>query len=119
MNINYLPMIWKYRRDWFSGGRYVLVDVGLDRILIRPMSYDLYVVGEVFWEQVYAPRLADVTSPAVVLDLGANIGLFSLWAARRWQPRARPSRRGRPGTQSDSPVRLSGPGAGSPGGRSP
>jgi FkbM family methyltransferase len=87
MNINYtIPLIWKHRRDWFSGERFTLLDLGWAHICIRTRSYDLYILGEIFWEQVYTPRLAEVANPAVVLDLGANIGAFSLWTARRWHP---------------------------------
>jgi len=52
MNINYtLPLIWKHRRDWFSGGREMLLDVGWVRMCIRSHSYDLYILGEIFWSR--------------------------------------------------------------------
>jgi FkbM family methyltransferase len=87
MNISYvIPLIWKHRRSWFSGGKSMLLELGWARLRIRPQSYDLYVLGEVFWEKIYTPCLGGVSNSAVILDLGANIGAFSLWAARNWHP---------------------------------
>jgi FkbM family methyltransferase len=62
------------------------VDVMGSTLVVRPRSYDLYVLNEIFEREVYAPRLRLHTEPRVVLDLGANIGAFSLWAARKWNP---------------------------------
>ena len=82
----YLPLLWKRMWDFFPGGKNMILDVKGCKMTIRPGSYDLYVLGEVFWEQVYAPRGKQVKAPEVVLDLGANIGAFSLCAAMRWNP---------------------------------
>lgn len=81
-----LPLFWKRLWDFFPRGKTTILDVKGCKFCIRPGSYDLYVLGEVFWEQVYAPRMAQVNAPEVVFDLGANIGAFSVWAARRWNP---------------------------------
>jgi FkbM family methyltransferase len=80
----FLPLFWKHLERWFPGEKRMLLNVKGNKMAMRPRSYDLYVLGEVFWEEVYAPRLKQITAPEVVLDLGANIGAFSVWAARRW-----------------------------------
>lgn len=87
MELNqYLPDLWKRMWGFFPGGKNMILDVRGCKMTIRPGSYDLYVLGEVFWEQVYAPRLKQIKAPEVVVDLGANIGAFSVWAAKRWNP---------------------------------
>lgn len=87
MNPNqFLPLFWKHLWDFIPGGKNLTLDVKGCKMNIRPASSDLYVLGEVFWEQVYAPKWKQVKAPDVVLDLGANIGAFSVWAARRWNP---------------------------------
>jgi FkbM family methyltransferase len=48
---------------------------------IRPDTCDALVIGEI--ERSY--KLLDLRLPDVVLDVGANIGAFSAWAARKVQ----------------------------------
>lgn len=60
------------------------------RVTIRHGSGDVVTLGEVFHEYDYDPPeavAAALGTPARILDLGANIGLFGLYAAGRW-PRA-------------------------------
>jgi FkbM family methyltransferase len=57
------------------------------RVAIRHCTGDLVTLGEVFHDHQYSPievlehKLADVRR---IVDLGANIGLFGLFAAARW-----------------------------------
>lgn len=57
---------------------------------VRHRTPDVAVLGEVFYERVYQPpplaaaALAAVPAPLSVLDLGANIGLFSLYTRSVW-----------------------------------
>jgi len=47
-----------------------------------------YLYKEIFEEEAYVPpRGLSLPDAAVVFDVGANVGLFTLFAARRW-PRA-------------------------------
>ncbi|HEX7303731.1 FkbM family methyltransferase [Lentzea sp.] len=41
-----------------------------------------YLYQEIFVDEVYRPAGLELPPDAVVLDIGANIGLFSLWTAR-------------------------------------
>lgn len=53
-----------------------------ERIEIRPNTTDEAVATEIFDEQVY--RAADYIHPgSVVIDLGANVGMFTIYAADR------------------------------------
>ncbi len=70
----------------FGRDRFV-VDIKASRMTVRPRSYDLYVLGEVFGEEVYAPQHSLPANPEVVVDLGANIGAFTVWAAEVWKPK--------------------------------
>jgi FkbM family methyltransferase len=78
------PFYLKHGNEWLLGRQPMIVEVNGSRMLARPRSYDLYVLGEVFREEVYAPRLSVGWKPRLIMDLGANIGSFSVWAARRW-----------------------------------
>jgi FkbM family methyltransferase len=82
----YLPLFWKRIADSFPGGKSMVLNIMGSKMAIRPGSYDLVVLGEVFWEQVYVPRFIRIKAPDVIVDLGANIGAFSVWAAKRWDP---------------------------------
>ena len=82
----FLPLFRKHIVNRFHAEKHMILNVKGNKMAVRPGSYDLYVLGEVFWEQVYAPRVKQVTASGVILDLGANIGAYSVWAARRWHP---------------------------------
>ena len=49
---------------------------------VRPHSFDTYIVSEIFRWRVYAPPT--LPERAVIVDIGAHIGAFSIWAARRY-----------------------------------
>ena len=71
--------------------RYTLRESGLT-IFLRHGSPDVGVLDEIFGQRWYDPpapvaRLLDArAAPLRVVDLGANIGLFGLWAAGRLGP---------------------------------
>jgi len=73
-----------------AGARtYALRATGM-HVVIRHGTGDVVTLGEVFHEQDYAipSRVsAALGVPERILDLGANIGLFGIFAAERW-PRA-------------------------------
>jgi FkbM family methyltransferase len=50
--------------------------------LVRPRTNDFGMFHAVYAGRMYAPRGFEITPNAVVLDIGANIGAFSLFAAR-------------------------------------
>jgi FkbM family methyltransferase len=55
---------------------------------IRPRTYDAFIANEIFGQQQYLPHESmDVNEVVTVLDLGANIGLFSLWAIAKYNPK--------------------------------
>jgi FkbM family methyltransferase len=62
---------------------------GIDLSVIDPHERDTrYIYDEVFINQIYYhPDMRMPRSP-MVIDVGANIGLYSIWAARRYQPKA-------------------------------
>lgn len=51
----------------------------------RPMSSDQYIFKEVFVSEVYAPVLRRLKAAESIIDLGANIGLSSLYLGERYR----------------------------------
>lgn len=84
--IQEIPLLWQQRLQRLFKDKLLTVVIGKNTMSLRPLSYDLYVLAEVFLEQVYAPQAVQIRGPEVVVDLGANIGAFSLWAAGKWKP---------------------------------
>lgn len=61
---------------------------GLDLAVIDPHERDTrYIYDEVFINQIYYHPEMRIPRHPVVMDVGANIGLFAIWAARRYQPK--------------------------------
>src|SRR5262245_44299175 len=61
---------------------------GLDLAIIDPHERDTrYIYDEVFVSQIYDHPEMRIPQHPVVMDVGANIGLYCLWAHRRYQPR--------------------------------
>ena len=62
---------------------------GIDLSVIDPHERDTrYIYDEVFVNQIYYHPKMQLPRFPVVIDVGANIGLYSIWAARRYQPKA-------------------------------
>jgi FkbM family methyltransferase len=72
------------------GGRDYTVRRNGARIHIEHGTTDAATMDQAFVQAVYEPtpeaaaRLDSLGRPPVVLDLGANIGMFGIWAQRRW-----------------------------------
>jgi FkbM family methyltransferase len=56
------------------------------RVVVRHGRNDAVTLGEVFHEHHYVPprELSAKLDPTLILDLGANIGLFGAFASARW-----------------------------------
>jgi FkbM family methyltransferase len=62
---------------------------GIDLSVIDPHERDTrYIYDEVFINQIYYHPDMRMPRFPMVIDVGANIGLYSIWAARRYQPKA-------------------------------
>jgi FkbM family methyltransferase len=65
---------------------YKLRDSGL-RVIVRHQGIDAATLSEVFYQRFYEPPEAvsgALGEPAMIVDLGANVGLFGAFAAHRW-----------------------------------
>lgn len=61
----------------------------LDLSVIDPHERDTkYIYDEVFVDQIYYHPEMRMPRHPVVMDVGANIGLYAVWAHHRYQPRA-------------------------------
>ena len=47
-----------------------------------------YIYDEVFGSQIYHHRNLRIPKNPTIMDVGANIGIYTVWAQRRYQPRA-------------------------------
>jgi FkbM family methyltransferase len=61
---------------------------GLDLCVIDPHERDTrYIYDEIFVNQIYYHQEMRVSKHPTVMDVGANIGLYAVWAHRRYQPK--------------------------------
>ena len=59
-----------------------LVGVGNEQIWVKPRSSDLFTIYEIYRDRGYSPKLHYIPEDIkTIVDLGANIGVFSLWAS--------------------------------------
>jgi len=81
ISIYSLPLYLRHWKEFFFGKKPFWLRISGLMVLVRPKTYDLYTISEVFDGLVYKPSLRDINSNfKIVLDLGAGIGDFSLWA---------------------------------------
>lgn len=78
-------MVGPYGRSIYRKEPYDLSLKSGDKITIRPRTYDAVVVHEIFRKKTYEPSF-EIDRPKTILDLGANIGLFAVWAGLRYSP---------------------------------
>jgi FkbM family methyltransferase len=63
------------------------LQIGEATFLIKPGSSDLYTICEICYDRGYTPRQQQPPYHfRNVVDFGANIGVFSVWAAQAFQP---------------------------------
>jgi FkbM family methyltransferase len=66
-----------------------VVEVDGARFMVNPRSADLFTIYEIFHDRGYLPKLKNAPSRVeIVADFGANMGVFSIWAAQVFHPRA-------------------------------
>jgi FkbM family methyltransferase len=62
--------------------------IGTAIFQIEPRSSDLFTLYEIFSDQGYLPKLRkDLNDLEIVVDLGANMGAFSIWAYLTFHPK--------------------------------
>jgi FkbM family methyltransferase len=91
--LNILFLDWKYIAFLYDFRQYILpylfslrpllVNIGDDQIWVKPNSSDWFTIYEIYRDGGYAPKLEYTPSDIkTIVDVGANIGVFSLWASR-------------------------------------
>jgi FkbM family methyltransferase len=64
------------------------IHIGNAIFQIEPRSSDLFTIYEIFSEQGYLPKLQKFPlETETVVDFGANIGVFSIWASLAFNPK--------------------------------
>ena len=62
---------------------------GLDLDVTDPLERTTqYIYDEIFEGRTYAHPNIKLPQHATIIDVGANIGLFAIWAAREWRPKS-------------------------------
>ena len=65
------------------------LQIGEAVFMIEPRSSDLFTIYEIFFDRGYLPKLPKFPKIVdTVVDLGANIGVFSVWASSVFRPKA-------------------------------
>jgi FkbM family methyltransferase len=63
------------------------LQMGQAKFLIEPRSTDLFTIYEIYRDLGYLPKLTNMPlNPKTVVDFGANIGVFSIWAFQTFHP---------------------------------
>jgi len=74
-------------KKFFLGKEIYVITLEGYKIVVRPRTSDIYCIGEIIVNEEYLPSIKGVGSHFdTILDLGANIGCFSIWAARKLRP---------------------------------
>lgn len=61
---------------------------GLDLSVIDPHERDTkYIYDEIFVSQIYYHPEMRVPKHPIIMDVGSNIGIYGIWAHRRYQPK--------------------------------
>ncbi len=86
--ISYTVALKRYLPRFLFGIEPLEVQVGHSKFLVEPRSSDLFTIYEIFYDQGYLPSLPNLPQEMhTVVDFGANIGVFSVWAAHCFHPR--------------------------------
>jgi len=51
--------------------------------IIRPKTIDQHIINEIYMDKIYNPKGFEIKSTDTVLDIGAQIGIFSIYAAKK------------------------------------
>ena len=86
--ISYTLDLRQYLPRFLFGRKPFPIQIGEAKLLVTPRSSDLFTIYEIFSDQGYLPKLLNFPWQAeTVVDLGANIGVFSIWASLTFRPK--------------------------------
>src|SRR5256885_5719637 len=74
------------RRTWDPEPFDIRLRIGGRVVNLRMRQRDIYVLGEILYDKVYG-TLRGLPPDPIIVDAGANIGVFSLWLSC-WYPHA-------------------------------
>lgn len=89
--INYILDVIQNYKDWYSIFYNRLFRIHTYKVHLRnglilvggPKSLILDLIDEIFVKKVYNPEFMEINVGDIVMDIGANIGVFSLYAAKQ------------------------------------
>jgi len=85
--IAYTYSLKKYLLRFLFNRKPFPLQLGQATFLVEPGSSDLYTIYEICWDQGYQPRQQQPPYHfRTIVDFGANIGVFSVWAAQAFHP---------------------------------
>jgi len=89
LNLKFLyPIHKKYFWKFLFSKNAFLVNIKNHKFFVRPRTTDLYILTEVFGEKCYQPTFKFKNEKIkTIVDLGAHIGAFSVWAAQKFSPK--------------------------------
>lgn len=78
----------KYLGQFLFSNHVFPIEIQGLKFFIRPRTTDLYILAEVFEEKCYQPTLKlKKEKVKLIVDLGAHLGSFSVWANQTFQPK--------------------------------
>ncbi len=86
--ISYTLALKRYLAKFLFSGKPFPIHLGATKILVKPRSSDLFTIYEIYTDRGYLPKITHTLGEIrTVVDFGANIGVFSIWAADLYKPK--------------------------------
>lgn len=87
VNLKYSLLIHhKYWRQFLFEKQTFPIEIRGTKFYIRPRTTDLLILAEIFEEKCYQPTFMLKKKFNLIVDLGAHMGSFSIWANKIFQP---------------------------------
>lgn len=84
--MNFLFLFIKYILKILFSNKPFVVNVDNVKLLLPPHSLDVLIPAETFLDKNYEPLFRFKRNPKYIVDLGAHVGDFTIWASKYFNP---------------------------------
>jgi len=82
-----IPQYFRHWKNHFFGDKPYLIKYKDFKMFVRPRTYDFFTIGETMVNEDFKPTIIPSKLRfRTIVDLGANIGDFSVWATKKLKP---------------------------------